>query len=72
VDTLRIEAVYEHGSLKLQHDLPLQEGQRVLVTIQPSSAVERLSGMVPWTRDPEELHRLLSDPDEGQWGSRDI
>ena len=37
--TLRLEAVYEHGTLKLPHELPLQEGQRVLITIQPGSAV---------------------------------
>lgn len=40
--------------------LPLQEGQRVNNTIQTSSVVERLSGMVPWLGD------------EGLWGSRDI
>ena len=72
MDTLQIEAVYEHGTLKLPHELPLQEGQRVMITIHPSSAVERLSGMLPWTGDPEELHRFLNDPDEGLWGSRDI
>jgi predicted DNA-binding antitoxin AbrB/MazE fold protein len=72
VDTLRLEAVYEHGNLKLPHELPLREGQRVMITIQPSSAAERLYGLLPWTGDPEELHRFLNDPDEGQWGSRDV
>ena len=73
MDTLRVEAVYEHGILKLPHALPLQEGQRVTITIHPSgSAVERLSGMLPWTGDPEELRRFLNDPDEGLWGSRDV
>lgn len=72
METLRIEAVYEHGSLKLPCELPLQEGQRVLVTIQPSSAVERLSGILPWAGDPDELHRFLDDPDEGLWGGRDV
>jgi predicted DNA-binding antitoxin AbrB/MazE fold protein len=72
VDTLRIEAVYEHGTLKLPHELPLQEGQRVTITIMPlpGSAAERLYGMVPWTGDPEELHRFLNDPDEGPWGEQ--
>ena len=68
--TLQIEAVYEHGTLKLPCELPLQEGQRVLITIRPASAVERLSGMLPWTGDPEELHRFLKDPGEGLWGDR--
>jgi predicted DNA-binding antitoxin AbrB/MazE fold protein len=69
---LRLEAVYEHGILKLPHELPLQEGQRVMITIQSGSAAERLYGMLPWNGDPEELHRFLNDPDEGPWGSRDI
>jgi predicted DNA-binding antitoxin AbrB/MazE fold protein len=67
VDTLQIEAVYEHGTLKLPHELPLQEGQIVTITIHPSRAAERMYGMLPWTGDPDELHRFLADPDEGQW-----
>lgn len=72
MDTLRIEAVYENGTLKLPHELPLREGQRVLIVIQTTSAVDRLTGLLPWTGDPEELHRILDDPDEGMWGSRDV
>jgi len=73
VENIQIEAVYEHGTLKLAHEVPLQEGQKVTVTIYPSAgAVERLSGMLPWTGDPEELRRFLNDPDEGQWGNRDV
>lgn len=69
MDALQIEAVYEHGTLKLPRALPLQEGQTVTITIHPSSsAVERMYGMIPWTGDPEELHRFLDDPDEGRWG----
>ncbi len=71
MDTVHVEAVYEHGNLKLPYELPLQDGQRVIVTIHPGSAVERLSGMLPWKGDPEELHRFLDDSDEGQWGNRD-
>ena len=72
MDTLQVEAVYEHGTLKLSRELPLQEGQRVMITIHAGSAAERLYGALPWAGDPEELHRFLDDPDEGQWGSRDI
>jgi predicted DNA-binding antitoxin AbrB/MazE fold protein len=72
VDTLRLEAVYEHGTLKLPHELPLQEGQRVTITVHPLGGAEQLYGLVPWTGDPEELHRFLNDPDEGQWGTRDV
>jgi predicted DNA-binding antitoxin AbrB/MazE fold protein len=67
VKTIQVDAVYEHGTLKLPHQLPLQEGQRVTITIQ-SSAVERLSGAVPWAGDPEVLKQFLDDPDEGLWG----
>jgi predicted DNA-binding antitoxin AbrB/MazE fold protein len=52
MDTLRVEAVYEHGTLKLPHELPLQEGQRVCITIHPSNAADRLYGLVRWTGDP--------------------
>jgi predicted DNA-binding antitoxin AbrB/MazE fold protein len=72
VDTVQLEAVYEHGILKLPHELPLREGQSVLITIQPYSAAERLYGKLPWTGDPEELHRYLNDPDEGHWRDRDV
>jgi predicted DNA-binding antitoxin AbrB/MazE fold protein len=73
VDRLEIEAVYEHGTLKLPRELPLQEGQKVTIIIQPTrSAADRLYGLIPWTGDPEELHRFLGDPDEGQWGGRDL
>jgi predicted DNA-binding antitoxin AbrB/MazE fold protein len=70
---LEIEAVYEHGTLKLSRELPLQEGQKVTITIHPAGgAVERLYGLVRWTRDPAELRRSLDDPDESQWGGRDL
>lgn len=69
---VEIEAVYEHGTLKLSRELPLQEGQKVTITIHPSgSAVERLYGMLRWNGDPEEFDRWLNDPDEGIFGNRD-
>jgi predicted DNA-binding antitoxin AbrB/MazE fold protein len=74
---LDTEAVYEQGTLRLPRALPLQQGQRVTVTIRApegqktGSAVERLYGMLRWEGDPEDLDRLLNDPDEGQWGIRD-
>ena len=72
MDRLEIEAVYERGVLKLPHELPLPDGQKVTVTIHPiGSAVERLHGMLPWKGNLEELDRWLNDPDEGQWGGRD-
>ena len=67
--TLQVEAVYEHGTLKLSQELPLPEGQRVTITIHPGGAAERMYGILPWNGDPEELHRYLDDPGEGQWGT---
>jgi predicted DNA-binding antitoxin AbrB/MazE fold protein len=69
VKGLEIEAVYERGTLKLSRELPLQEGQKVTITIHPTGgAAGRFSGLIRWTGDPEELHRFLDDPDESQWG----
>jgi len=70
---LEIEAVYEAGTLRLPRELPLPAGQKVTITIHPTgSAVQRFYGLVRWTGDPEELHRYLNDPDEGQWGHHDV
>jgi predicted DNA-binding antitoxin AbrB/MazE fold protein len=73
MEKLEIEAVYEHGTLKLPRELPLQEGEKVRITIHPTGgAVQRLYGLVPWDGDLEEFDRWLNDPDEGQWGGRDV
>jgi predicted DNA-binding antitoxin AbrB/MazE fold protein len=69
---MEIEAIYEHGTLKLPRELPLAEGEKVTITIHPTGgAVERLYGSLPWKGDLEEFDRWLNDPDEGQWGPRD-
>jgi predicted DNA-binding antitoxin AbrB/MazE fold protein len=50
---LEIEAVYERGSLKLPRELPLQEGQKVIITIHPpAGAARRLSGLIRWGGQP--------------------
>ena len=73
MDTLRLEAVYEHGTLKLARPLPLPEGQKVFITLQVTGGtVERLYGMIPWRGDLDEFDRWLNDADEGPWGSRDV
>jgi predicted DNA-binding antitoxin AbrB/MazE fold protein len=71
---LQFEATYENGVLKPATELPLQEGEKVTVSIQPKlSPAERFCGSIPWTGDPEELEAYLNDPDEGIWGaSRDV
>ena len=68
-----VEAVYENGVLKPEQGLPLAEGQKVTVSVKSAeSAAKRFCGSFRWARDPDELHRYLSDPDESSWGSRDV
>jgi predicted DNA-binding antitoxin AbrB/MazE fold protein len=73
MEALQIEAIYENGVLRPLQELPLQEGQKVAITIQPTgNAVKRFVGLVPWPGDREEFDSWLNDPDEGQWGLRDV
>jgi predicted DNA-binding antitoxin AbrB/MazE fold protein len=68
MDSLEIEAIYEHGTLKLPRELPLAQGRKVTITIHSTgSAAQRLYGLVQWKGDLEELDQWLNDPDEGQW-----
>jgi predicted DNA-binding antitoxin AbrB/MazE fold protein len=61
-----VEAVYEDGMLKLAQPLPLQEHEKVRITIVPErSWVERTAGMIPWTGDPEVLRRIAEDDEFG-------
>ena len=72
--SLQIEATYEDGVLKLDEALPLQEHERVLVTIQPETAQSQTSppqtsrtrqsyGLIGWTGDPQVL-RQIAETDE--------
>jgi predicted DNA-binding antitoxin AbrB/MazE fold protein len=63
---LTVEAVYENGILKPAQPLPLQEHEKVRLTIEPQvSWAERTAGMVPWTGDPEVLRRIAEDDEFG-------
>ena len=48
METRQIEAVYEHGTLKLPVELPLQEGQKVIITIHSTRV--RCGGSSAWCR----------------------
>jgi predicted DNA-binding antitoxin AbrB/MazE fold protein len=67
---LTIEATYENGVLKPAEPLPLEEHQRVRITLQnvPSRA-RRTAGMVKWSGDAETLRRIAEDPEFGILGS---
>ena len=68
--SLQIEATYVNGIFRPAQALPLTEGEKVTLTIQlVAGAVQRYCGSLHWTRDPEELHKYLDDPDESSWGA---
>lgn len=79
--TLTVEATYEGGVLKPARPLPLQEHERVQITVQPAGAetqglpdeaevvVRRSYGLLGWTGDLEMLRQVALDaefdPQEG-------
>ena len=61
-----VDAIYENGTLKLDKPLPLQENQRVKVTIQQDEPASPLTyGLLGWTGDPETVRRIALDPECG-------
>jgi predicted DNA-binding antitoxin AbrB/MazE fold protein len=63
---LGAEAAYENGVLRPAQPLPLQEHEKVLVTIQPAISLARqTAGIVPWTGDVETLEHIARDPEFG-------
>jgi len=61
---ITIEAVYENGVLRPEKPLPLQEREKVRVTVHTSVA-RQTAGMIPWKGDVETLERLARDPEFG-------
>jgi predicted DNA-binding antitoxin AbrB/MazE fold protein len=63
---LTVDAVYENGALKPAQPLPLQEGEKVRLTIEPAlSWAERTAGILHWSGDPETLRRIAEDDEFG-------
>ncbi len=57
---LEIEAIYEHGILKLSRELPLKDGEKVTVTIHPTGKPgERRRGLIQWKGSREDLDYLI-------------
>jgi predicted DNA-binding antitoxin AbrB/MazE fold protein len=57
---LNVEAIYENGTLKLPQELPLQEGQKVNITIHATPvATKRRRGLIEWQGSIEDLDYLI-------------
>jgi predicted DNA-binding antitoxin AbrB/MazE fold protein len=62
--TLTVQATYENGVLKPDQPLPLQELEKVRLTIQPvDSPLVQAYGIMGWTGDAETLERIALDPE---------
>ena len=63
---ITVEAIYENGVLRPVQPLPLQEQEKVRVTIEPDLTwAERTAGMLHWSGDPELLRRIAEDDEFG-------
>jgi len=64
--TMTVEAVYENGVLKPVRPLPLDEHEKVNVTIESAvSWADRTAGMLKWTGDPKVLRQIAEDDEFG-------
>ena len=63
--TTTVEAIYENGTLKLRHRLPLEEKAQVIVTIETKSDSMEVSERLAWLKQSEEILRKAWDnPDD--------
>jgi predicted DNA-binding antitoxin AbrB/MazE fold protein len=61
---ITVEAVYENGVLKPAQPLPLQEHEKVRITVeQGETPLLRAYGILGWTGDAETLERIALDPE---------
>ncbi len=64
--SLEVDAVYENGVLRPDRQLPLDERQRVKVTVrEETSRIRRSYGLIGWTGDAEVLRRVAEDDEFG-------
>jgi predicted DNA-binding antitoxin AbrB/MazE fold protein len=64
--SITVEAVYENGVLKPAEPLPLQERERVQVTVQPlTSPLLAAYGIIGYRGDPQTLRQLATGPEFG-------
>jgi predicted DNA-binding antitoxin AbrB/MazE fold protein len=64
---ITVEAVYENGTLKLERPLPLQEHEKVRVTVERhADQAEQYYGLIGWKGDAEAFDRLLAESEEAE------
>jgi predicted DNA-binding antitoxin AbrB/MazE fold protein len=64
--SLELEVTYEDGVLKPERPLPLNNGQRVKITVHSSAKRARTAyGLMGWTGDPQIVEQVALDPDLG-------
>jgi predicted DNA-binding antitoxin AbrB/MazE fold protein len=66
MEPILIELVYEAGVLKPDRPLPLNEHERVRISLVPTvNLVRATAGVLGWKGDPETLERIALDPEFG-------
>ena len=61
---ITVEAVYEDGVLKPSQPLPLQEHEKVQVTVtRPVSRVRQTAGLIGWTGSQEDADFVALSPE---------
>jgi len=61
---ITVEAVYENGVLKPSKPLPLQENEKVQVTVQRAvSRVRQTAGLIGWTGSQEDADFVALSPE---------
>jgi predicted DNA-binding antitoxin AbrB/MazE fold protein len=61
---ITIEAIYEDGVLKPAQPLPLQEHEKVLITVKSAvSRVRQTAGLIGWTGSQEDADFVALSPE---------
>jgi predicted DNA-binding antitoxin AbrB/MazE fold protein len=61
-----VEAVYQNGVLRPAKPLPLQEHEKVQITVHTSvTRVRSSSGLLNWKGDAETVERIALEPELG-------
>ena len=62
--TLTVEAIYENGVLKPTQALPLQEHEKVEITVKSAvSRVRQTAGLMGWTGSQEDADVVAMSPE---------